>query len=233
MLIEIRGLTRAYRMGNQTVDALRGVDLDVAEGEYVALTGPSGSGKSTLMHLIGCLDTPTNGTYRLAGDDVSRMRDRALAAIRNRHIGFVFQTFNLLSRANALANVEMPMIYGGIPRKERRSRAAELLELVGLADRLHHRPNEMSGGQQQRVAIARALATKPRILLADEPTGNLDTATGDEILALFGELHRQGQTIILVTHEPDVARRASRQIGIRDGVIERDERLQQPSQGRR
>jgi len=224
MLIEIRDLHKVYRMGSERVHALQGVDLDVDEGEYVALAGPSGSGKSTLMHLIGCLDTPTSGTYYLAGSDVSRLGDRSLAGIRNRQIGFVFQTFNLLPRATAQHNVEVPLIYGGVRGAERRRRAAEVLEMVGLGDRRHHRPSELSGGQRQRVAIARGLVMRPHILLADEPTGNLDSATGRDILALFDSLHAQGQTIILVTHDPQVAAHAARRIFIRDGKIESDER---------
>jgi putative ABC transport system ATP-binding protein len=223
VLIDIRKLEKNYRMGSERVRALRCVDMSIDAGEYVAITGPSGSGKSTLMHLIGCLDTPSAGTYRLADREVSRMSDRALARVRNRDIGFVFQTFNLLPRASALHNVEVPLIYAGIRRKERRRRATEALEAVGLGDRMKHRPSELSGGQRQRVAIARALVTKPRILLADEPTGNLDSVTGQSILELFDKLHAEGQTIILVTHEAEVAERTRRRIGLRDGVIEIDE----------
>lgn len=223
MLIDIRKLEKNYRMGSERVRALRGLDMSIDAGEYVAITGPSGSGKSTLMHLIGCLDTPSAGTYRLADQEVSRMSDRALARVRNRDIGFVFQTFNLLPRASALHNVEVPLIYAGIRRRERRRSATEALEAVGLGDRMKHRPSELSGGQRQRVAIARALVTRPRILLADEPTGNLDSATGQSILELFDSLHAEGQTIILVTHEAEVAKRARRRIGLRDGVIETDE----------
>jgi len=223
MLIRAENLRKTYRMGDTDVRALRGVDLSIAEGEYVALTGPSGSGKSTLMHLLGCLDTPTEGRYLLAGEDVGRMSDRQLAEIRNRRIGFVFQTFNLLARANALHNVELPLIYARVGARERRRRAEEALELVGLAERKNHRPNELSGGQRQRVAVARALVVRPSILLADEPTGNLDTATGDEILSLFDRLHDEGQTIILVTHEPDIAAHARRHIAMRDGQIESDD----------
>jgi putative ABC transport system ATP-binding protein len=225
MLIEIRDLHKVYRLGSEQVNALQGVDLDVSEGEYVALSGPSGSGKSTLMHLIGCLDTPTSGRYRLAGQDVSDLGDAELAAIRNRQIGFVFQTFNLLPRASALHNVEMPLIYGGLRGRERKKRAREALERVGLGDRSHHKPNELSGGQRQRVAIARALVVNPSILLADEPTGNLDTATGESIMELFEELHRDGQTIILVTHEHDIAKRARRHIVLRDGKLESDDNV--------
>jgi len=210
-------------MGSEEVRALRGVDLDVETGAYVALTGPSGSGKSTLMHLLGCLDTPTDGTYRLAGLSVASMRDAGLAHIRNQEIGFVFQSFNLLPRASAAQNVEVPLIYRGLGRRERRARARDALDKVGLADRLSHRPGQMSGGQQQRVALARALVTDPEILLADEPTGNLDTATGRDILDLFDDLHAHGQTIVLVTHEEAVAERAKRHIGLRDGVIQYDD----------
>ncbi len=222
MLIEMRGIEKVYKLGSERVNALRGIDLDVSEGEYVALTGPSGSGKSTLMHLIGCLDSPTAGRYLLAGSDVSSMSDAALARVRNRQIGFVFQTFNLLPRATALHNVEIPLIYGGYGTRERRRRATAALERVGLADRMKHQPNQMSGGQRQRVAVARALVTDPSILLADEPTGNLDTATGNSILELFAQLHASGQTIVLVTHEADVAAHARRHIVLRDGKIESD-----------
>jgi putative ABC transport system ATP-binding protein len=224
VVILTRGLRRDYDLGGEVVHALRGVDLTVRRNEFVAIMGPSGSGKSTLMNLIGCLDTPTAGEYWLNGQLVSTLADDALARIRNREIGFVFQTFNLLPRATALHNVELPLIYAGVPARERRERAAQALARVGLADRLAHRPNELSGGQRQRVAIARALVTDPSLLLADEPTGNLDSATGAEILRLFAELHASGQTILLVTHEHDIAAHAHRQLHLRDGVIERDER---------
>lgn len=220
-----RNLQRRYDMGGEVIHALRGIDLQIDHGEYVAVMGPSGSGKSTLMNMIGCLDTPDGGKYWLNGELVSDMNDRQLARIRNSEVGFVFQSFNLLPRANALHNVEMPLIYGGMKRKERLERAAAALTRVGLADRMTHRPNEMSGGQRQRIAIARALVTEPSILLADEPTGNLDTATGQDILALFDELHAAGHTIILVTHEANVAEHAARSITLRDGSIEKDQRI--------
>jgi putative ABC transport system ATP-binding protein len=210
-------------MGAETIRALRGIDLDINRNEYVAIMGPSGSGKSTLMNLIGCLDTPTAGEYWLNNTPVARMNDDQLAAIRNREIGFVFQTFNLLPRATALHNVELPLIYGGTGARERRQRAEHVLERVGLADRMTHRPAELSGGQRQRVAVARALVNDPAILLADEPTGNLDSRTGADIMALFDELHASGQTILLVTHEHDVAMHAHRRITLLDGLIESDE----------
>jgi putative ABC transport system ATP-binding protein len=219
-------LTREYVMGAEVVHALRGVDIQIKKNEFVACMGPSGSGKSTLMNLIGCLDTPTSGEYWLNGQQVSDLSDDQLARIRNKEIGFVFQTFNLLPRADALHNVELPLIYAGMGSKERRERAARSLQQVGLGDRMDHRPNELSGGQRQRVAIARALVNVPSILLADEPTGNLDSATGAEIMALFQELHDSGQTIVLVTHEQDIAAHARRQIHLLDGQIERDERME-------
>jgi putative ABC transport system ATP-binding protein len=219
-------LTREYVMGAEVVHALRGVDIQIRKNEYVACMGPSGSGKSTLMNLIGCLDTPTAGEYWLNSQKVSDLTDDELARIRNKEIGFVFQTFNLLPRADSLHNVELPLIYAGLGAKERRQRAARALERVGLGDRMDHRPNELSGGQRQRVAIARALVNEPSILLADEPTGNLDSATGNEIMALFQELHDAGQTIVLVTHEHDIAAHARRQIHLLDGKIERDERTE-------
>jgi len=219
-------LAREYQMGAEVVHALRGVDIQIKKNEFVACMGPSGSGKSTLMNLIGCLDTPTSGEYWLNGQKVSDLSDDELARIRNKEIGFVFQTFNLLPRADALHNVELPLIYAGMSAKERRERAQRSLQQVGLGDRMDHRPNELSGGQRQRVAIARALVNAPSILLADEPTGNLDSATGNEIMALFQELHDSGQTIVLVTHEHDIAAHARRQIHLLDGKIERDERTE-------
>ena len=222
-LIRIEGIWRSYPMAGETVHALRGVSFDVQRNEYIAIIGPSGSGKSTLMNLIGCLDTPSQGSYRLNGRLVSEMREDELARVRNAEIGFIFQTFNLLARQTAERNVELPLIYSGIRPAERRERAMRALEAVGLMDRRHHRPNELSGGQRQRVAIARALVTQPSILLADEPTGNLDTSTGEEILRLFNQLHQQGNTIVLVTHNPEIASRAPRVVSILDGLISRDQ----------
>ena len=221
-VLRVEGLGRDYPMGGETVHALRNVSLTVQRNEYLAIMGPSGSGKSTLMNILGCLETPTRGDYWLNGNRVSGLSDAALARIRNREIGFVFQTFNLLARATAQRNVELPLVYAGIPAEERHRRARATLERVGLGDRRHHRPNELSGGQRQRVAIARALVTAPAILLADEPTGNLDSRTGEEVLALFRELHAEGQTIVVVTHEADVAVHAQRRIVLRDGGIESD-----------
>jgi len=222
MLIRIRDLHRVYQVGESEVRALDGVDLDIDTNEYVAIMGPSGSGKSTLMNIVGCLDTPSKGSYKLKDREIAERSDDELAHIRNQEIGFVFQTFNLLARADALHNVELPLVYAGLRHEERRRRAKESLELVGLGDRMKHRPNELSGGQRQRVAIARALVNKPSIILADEPTGNLDTRTGEEIMAAFEAIWRQGNTVILVTHEPDVAEHARRVVRMRDGRIESD-----------
>jgi putative ABC transport system ATP-binding protein len=222
LVIRIEGVTKLYRMGTETIHALRGVNLEIRRNEYLAIMGPSGSGKSTLMNMLGCLDTPSAGRYDFNGKDVARMVDDELAEIRNREIGFVFQTFNLLPRSNALHNVELPLIYAGLRPAVRRERALVALRNVGLGDRIHHKPNEMSGGQRQRVAIARALVNHPSILLADEPTGNLDSRTGEEIMALFEDLYEQGHTIIVVTHEEDIARHARRVVRLRDGLIESD-----------
>jgi len=221
-LIEIRSVRHDYRLGSEVIHALRGVDLTIRHNEFVAISGPSGSGKSTLMNLIGCLDTPSAGHYWLAGQAVSQLDETELARIRNREIGFVFQTFNLLPRATALQNVELPLVYAGVPKRKRRPLAEEVMARLGLADRRRHRPNELSGGERQRVAIARALVNRPSIVLADEPTGNLDSTTSGEIMQLFEELHLQGQTIILVTHEADIARRARRHLHLVDGNVTRD-----------
>ena len=225
----LRDVVKTYVMGAEEVHALRGVSLDIAKNEFVAIMGPSGSGKSTLMNVIGCLDVPTTGTYSLEGQMVADMSESQLAEIRNRMIGFVFQTFNLIPRADIFHNVELPLIYGGMPRPERRVRTEYAIERVGLADRMHHKPNELSGGQRQRVAIARALVFEPSIILADEPTGNLDSRTGDEIMTMFDELHAAGQTIILVTHEDYIAAHALRTIRLKDGMIESDERQAKPT----
>jgi putative ABC transport system ATP-binding protein len=224
-LIELRGVRKVYEVGTETVRALDGVDLDIEQGEYVAIMGASGSGKSTLMNLLGCLDTPSAGHYSLNGTAVESLSDEELAGIRNREIGFVFQTFNLLARTTALQNVELPLIYRGVHRGERRQRANEALSRVGLADRARHLPNELSGGQRQRVAIARALVTRPSILLADEPTGNLDSATSEEIMRLFDELHQAGNTVLLVTHEAEIAAHAERRVTLRDGRVLADQRM--------
>lgn len=221
-VIQIENLTRVYQMGETEVRALAGVSLEVKRNEYIAIMGPSGSGKSTLMNMIGCLDTPSSGEYILNGNRVSQMNDSDLAEVRNREIGFVFQTFNLLPRTSCLANVELPLIYAGVKASDRKERALEVLDKVGLGDRVDHKPNELSGGQRQRVAIARALVNSPSILLADEPTGNLDTKTGDEIMILFEELYRAGNTIILVTHENEIAEYARRIVRLRDGLVEKD-----------
>lgn len=221
-LINITNIKRDFQLGTETINVLKGIDLQINKGEYVALMGPSGSGKSTLMNLLGCLDTPTSGTYILNGKDVSQMDDDELAEIRNKEIGFVFQTFNLLPRTTALDNVALPMIYAGYSKSERNARATEVLTQVGLNDRMDHQPNQLSGGQRQRVAVARALVNKPSIILADEPTGNLDSKTSVEIMKLFGDIHANGNTVILVTHEEDIAQYAHRVIRLRDGLIESD-----------
>lgn len=221
-LINITNIKRNFQLGSETIYVLKGIDLQINKGEYVALMGPSGSGKSTLMNILGCLDTPTSGNYILNGKDVSKMQDDDLAEIRNKEIGFVFQTFNLLPRTTALDNVALPMIYAGYSKSERNSRATEVLKQVGLDDRMDHQPNQLSGGQRQRVAVARALVNKPSIILADEPTGNLDSKTSVEIMNLFNDIHKQGNTVILVTHEEDIAKYAHRIIRLRDGIIESD-----------
>jgi putative ABC transport system ATP-binding protein len=221
-IIRVRDLAREYQMGEERILALRNVTLDIRRNEYVAIMGPSGSGKSTMMNLLGCLDTPTGGEYWLNGQEVSRLSDDQLARVRNREIGFVFQTFNLLPRATALHNVELPLVYAGVRARERRERAAAALARVGLEHRMEHRPNELSGGQRQRVAIARALVNHPSILLADEPTGNLDSVTSEDIMRVFGDLHAAGQTVIMVTHEPDIAAHAERVVMLRDGCVESD-----------
>lgn len=222
-IIHLKSITKFYQVGDEQVHALNGIDITISKNEYVAIMGPSGSGKSTLMNIIGCLDTPTSGLYELNGINVSGMNDNELAKVRNKEIGFVFQTFNLLARSDVLHNVELPLIYAGINSFERKKLARAAIERVGLSDRIHHKPNELSGGQRQRVAIARALVTHPSILLADEPTGNLDSKTGEEIMRLFDELHREGNTVILVTHEEDIARHARRRIKLLDGKVEKDE----------
>jgi putative ABC transport system ATP-binding protein len=222
LVISIEGVTKLYVMGEETIHALRGVSLEIRRNEYLAIMGPSGSGKSTLMNMLGCLDTPSSGKYEFSGQDVASMVDDELADIRNREIGFVFQTFNLLPRSDALRNVELPLIYAGVPRHERHERARAALESVGLGNRIHHKPNELSGGQRQRVAIARALVNRPSIILADEPTGNLDSKTGVEIMDLFEELYEKGNTLIVVTHEESIARHARRIIRLHDGLVESD-----------
>jgi putative ABC transport system ATP-binding protein len=227
-MIQVRDLAKIYTIGNQEVQALRSIDLDIVKNEFTALMGPSGSGKSTLMNILGCLDSPSRGSYFLNGQDVSRMEDDELAEVRNREIGFIFQTFNLLPRYSALENVALPLIYKGIGKTERNRRAKEVLEQVGLADRMDHKSNELSGGQRQRVAVARALVNEPSIILADEPTGNLDTKTSYEIMALLDEIHKSGNTIILVTHEEDIALHAKRIVRLRDGLIESDQQQNEP-----
>ena len=229
LVIDIENITKEYVMGEEIIHALRGVTLQIRRNEYLAIMGPSGSGKSTLMNMLGCLDTPTSGRYEFNGRDVSEMNGDELAEIRNREIGFVFQTFNLLPRSTSLGNVELPLIYAGLDPAEREERAAAALAAVGLGDRLAHKPNELSGGQRQRVAIARALVNNPSIILADEPTGNLDSKTGEEIMALFESLYQQGNTVIVVTHESDIARHARRALHLRDGLIERDDLASRPA----
>ncbi len=226
-MMDLTNITKSYEMGNQVVHALRGVNMHVTEGEYVAIMGPSGSGKSTLMNIIGCLDVPTAGTYMLDGIDVSDMSDNDQARIRNQRIGFVFQQFNLLPRTSALKQVSLPLMYAGVPRSERNERARESLTIVGLGDRTHHKPDELSGGQQQRVAVARALAVNPNIILADEPTGALDTKTGEELMGIFDQLHEDGITIVMITHDREVAERARRIVTLRDGLIISDEQINQ------
>ncbi len=221
-ILQLRGITRDFKLGSQTVHVLKGIDLDIAKNEYVALMGPSGSGKSTLMNLLGCLDTPTSGNYELNGTDVSSLNDNALAEIRNSEIGFVFQTFNLLPRSTALENVALPLVYAGLSKEDRLARAAEVLDQVGLSDRMDHRPNQLSGGQRQRVAVARALVNRPALILADEPTGNLDSKTSLEIMKLFDEIQAAGNTVVLVTHEEDIAQYAKRVIRLVDGNIHSD-----------
>ena len=223
-VIELERVTKVYRTGSISVAALRGVNLTIDEGEYVAVIGPSGSGKSTLMHILGCLDIPTSGEYHLAGEDVSHMSEAALAEVRNRRIGFVFQQFNLLASMTAWQNVELPLVYAGVTKAERKERALEALARVGLAGRVHHRPGELSGGQQQRVAVARALVTEPDLILADEPTGNLDSVSAADVLRLIGELHESGSTLILITHDAEVASAANRVVGIRDGLLTENDR---------
>ena len=225
-VIKVSGLVKEYKMGKVKVSALRGIDLEIPGGQFIAIVGPSGSGKSTLMNILGCLDRPTSGVYYLDGADVSKKTDNQLAEIRNRSVGFIFQTFNLLARADAMANVELPLIYRGTPGRERRERAARALGSVGLADRSRHRPSELSGGEQQRVAIARALAVEPRIVLADEPTGNLDSRSGEELMAIFQDLNERGITVILVTHDPDIARHAERIVALRDGKVVSDSKVE-------
>jgi putative ABC transport system ATP-binding protein len=225
MLIEVQDLKKIYQMGDIEVHALRGLNLDIDKGEFVAIMGPSGSGKSSLMDILGCLSRPTSGSYKLDGEEVGKLSENRLALIRNRKVGFIFQSYNLLPRTNALRNVELPMIYARVPRRERRQRALEALEAVGLADRTHHKPSEMSGGQQQRVAIARALVNNPSIFFADEPTGNLDTKSSKEIMTVFQQLNENGNTILMVTHENDIAAYSQRIIRLRDGLIESDERV--------